>query len=70
MKTVSAGTKMVDKLTEKCTEKVVDLKLGKITSAEYENKHKHSSCTLYIILILTHFTAIVRIGTYFTYFVW
>ena len=40
--------KIVDKLIEKCTENVEELKLAKITLAENENKYKCSSCTLYM----------------------
>ena len=42
--------KIVDKLVEECNETVDKVKLSKITSAEDENKHKCSSCTLYIVL--------------------
>ena len=47
--------KLVDKLAEECNENVEEVKLAKITSmelhsAEDENKHKCSSCTLYIVL--------------------
>ena len=42
--------KFVDKLIEKCTQNVQEVKLAKITSAEDENKHKCSSCTLYSTL--------------------
>ena len=43
---------LVGKLVEECTENVEEVKLTKITSSKYENKHKHkcSSCTLYIVL--------------------
>ena len=59
---------MVDKLTEKCTENVEDVKLAKITSAEDENKHNCSSCTLKINSILIPFTTNVGIGNFFAYF--
>ena len=54
--------KLFDKLTEECTENVEELKLAKINSAKDENKHKCSSCTLSIVLILIFFTINVRIG--------
>ena len=60
--------KLVDKLVEECTENVEEVKLAKITSAENENKHKCSSCTLYIKLFSIIFTIIVGIGTYFVYY--
>ena len=58
----------------KCRKKVVDkrlknvLKLAKITLAKNENKHKWSSCALYIVLFSMIFTINVRIGTYFVYY--
>ena len=44
MKIVSEEKKLVDKLVEECTENVEGVKL-----AENGNKHKQSSCTLYIV---------------------
>ena len=38
--------KLIDKLVEECTETNNKVKLGKITLAENENKHKRSSCAL------------------------
>ena len=58
---------MVDKLIEECTENVEEVKLAKITSAEDENEHKWSFCTLYIVLFSIMFTINVGIGTYFVY---
>ena len=60
--------KLVDKLVEECTETTDEVKLAKITLAENENKHKCSSCTLYIVLFLIIFTINVGIGTYFVYY--
>ena len=62
--------KLVDELVEECTENVEEVKLAKITSAENENKHKHSFCTLYIVLFSILFTINVGIGTYFVYSHW
>ena len=59
--------KLVDKLVEECTETNDEVKLAKITLAENENKHKCSSCTLYIVLFSIVFTINVGIGTYFVY---
>ena len=56
--------KLVDKLVEKCTGNVEAVKLAKITLAENENKHKCSSCTLYIVLFSVIFTINVGSGTY------
>ena len=52
-------------LVEECTKNVGEMKLAKITSSENENKHKCSSCTQYIVLILVPFTTNVAIGSYF-----
>ena len=60
--------KLVDKLIEECTETNNEVKLAKITLAENENKHKRSSCTLYIVLFSIIFTINVGIGTYFVYY--
>ena len=57
--------KIVNKLIKECTENVEEVK---ITLAEDKNKHKSSSCTLYIVLILVIFTANVGIGNYFLCF--
>ena len=62
--------KLVDKLVEECTENVEEVKLAKITSTENKNKHKCSSCTLYIVLFSIIFTVKVEIGSYFLYFRW
>ena len=53
------------KLVEECTENVEEVKLAKITLAENQNKHKCSSCTLYIVLFSIIFTINVEIATYF-----
>ena len=42
--------KLVDKLVDECTETVEELKLARITYAEYENCYKCSSCTMYTVL--------------------
>ena len=60
--------KLVDKLVEECTESNNEVKPAKITLCENENKHKLSSCTLYIVLFSIVFTINVGIGTYFIYY--
>ena len=45
-----------------------EVKLAEITLSENENKHKGSSCTLYIVLFSIIFTINVGIGTYFVYY--
>ena len=61
---------MFGKLVEECTETVEEVKLAKITSAENKNKHKCSSCTLYIAFFSITFTINVGISTHFIYFHW
>ena len=62
--------KLVDKLVVEGTETVEEVKLAKITSVGYENKHKCISCTLYLALFSIIFTINVGIGAYFVYFHW
>ena len=62
--------KLVDKLIEECAENIDEVKLAKITLAENGNKHKYSSCTLYIVLFSVIFTIKIGISTYFIYFYW
>ena len=61
----TCGKKIVDKLVKECTETVEEVKLAK-----NENKHKCSSCTLYIVLIILFFTNCTGIATYFVYYNW
>ena len=60
--------KLVDNLIEKCTENIEETKLVKTLA---KNKHKCSSCTLYIVLFWMFFIFFViniEIGIYFTYY--
>ena len=59
--------KLFDKLVEECTENIEETKLVEKTSAKNENKHKCSSCTLYIVLFSIIFTINIGIGIYFVY---
>ena len=59
--------KLVDKLVEECTENIEETKLVEKTSAKNENKHKCSSCRLYIVLFSLIFTINVGVDIYFTY---
>ena len=52
--------KLVAPLIEECTKTIEEVKLAKITLAEYENSHKCSSCTINV----------GGIGAYFFYFHW
>ena len=47
--------KLVDKLTDECTETIEEVKLAKITSGN-ENENKHSLCKVYIVLMIIAFT--------------
>ena len=61
--------RLVDKLVEECTENIEETRLVEITSAKNENKHKCSSCTLYIALFSMLFTIKVGICSYFLCFI-
>ena len=61
---------LVNKLVQECTENIEETRLVQITSAKNENKHKCSSCTLYIVLFSIFFTINVGIGSYFLCFYW
>ena len=62
--------RLADRLAEEFTENIEEKRLVKITSAKNENKHKCSSCTLYIVLFSIFFTINVGIGSYFLCFYW
>ena len=63
--------KLVDKLVDKCTETVQEVKLARITLTENENSYKCSSCSMYTALFWIFFTINVgEIGAYFIYFHW
>ena len=69
-KSCQCKKRLVDQLVEECTENIEQTRLIKITSAENKNKHKCSSCTLYIVLFSIRFRINVVIGPYFVYFHW
>ena len=52
--------KLVDKLTEECTENIGEVKIA-------EHKNKCSSCTLYIVLFSIFFAINIGIAAYFVY---
>ena len=61
--------KLVDKLVEECTENVEEVILATITLAEEgNNKHKCSSCTLYIMLFSIIFLTSIGINGYFYWY--
>ena len=61
--------KLVDKLIEECTETDDEVKMPRITLAEYENECE-TSCTLYIVLFSVFLTVSIGISTVFFYFYW
>ena len=56
---------LIDTLIEECTENIEETRLVK-----NENKHKYSSCTLFIVLFSLSFAINIGIATYFAYFYW
>ena len=69
MKTVNAEKKLVTKLVEECTETDDEVRMAKITLAEYE-KEWQSSSTLYTVLFSVFLTISIGISTVFVYFYW
>ena len=57
--------RLVDKLIEECTENIEETRLVEKTSAKNENKHKCSSCTVYIVLFSIFFIISIGIGYLF-----
>ena len=55
--------KLVDKLVEKYTENIDEVKIA----SENNHKNRCSSCTLYIVLFLIIFAINIGIGAYFAY---
>ena len=62
--------RLVDKFAKQCTKIIEETRLVEITLAKNKNKHKCSSCTLYIVLFSIFFTFNVGIGSYFFCFYW
>ena len=62
--------KLFDKLVAECTENIEETRLVEKTSVKNKNKHKCSSCTLYIVLYSIILTINIGIGTYFVYSQW
>ena len=59
--------KLVDKLVIEYTENIDEIKLAKITLADYENECK-SFCTLSIVLLSIIFIINIGIATYLVYY--
>ena len=70
MKNCKCRKKLVDKLTDKCTETIEEVKLTEITLFENENNCKDNSCIVYIILMIVVFTIFTAITIYFVYYNW
>ena len=62
--------KLVDNLIEECTENIKETRLVEKTSFENKNKHKYSSCTVYIMLFSIFLAINIGIGTHFVHFYW
>ena len=62
--------KLVDKLTDECTETIEEGKLAEITLFENENNYKYNSCRIYIVLIIEVITIFIGITMYFVYYNW
>ena len=62
--------KLVDILTDYCTETIEEVKLAKITFAKNKNEHKYSNCTVYSVLMIVVFTIFNGITIYFVYYNW
>ena len=62
--------RLANKLVAECTENIEETRLVDITQAKNENKHKCSSCTLFIVLFSIFFTIKVGIGKYFICYYW
>ena len=61
--------KLVEQITDECTETIEEVKLVEIT-LENEKNYKYSSCTLYIVLIIVFFKIFIGITIYFVYYNW
>ena len=65
--------KLVDKLTEEYAENIDEIRPLELNLTYFnlvENKCKHNSCTLYILLFSIFFTINFGIFTYFVYSHW
>ena len=62
-KTCKCKKKLVDKLTEECTENIDEVKIA----SENKYKNKCSSCTIYIVLFSIIFAINFEISAYFVY---
>ena len=57
---------MIDKLVEKCTKSIDEVKIA----SKYDHEIKCSSCTVYIVLFSIILAINIGIGIYFVYSHW
>ena len=57
--------RLLDKLVDKYSETVEEVKLAKITLAENENSYECSSCTVHVVMRIVIFTILTGITIYF-----
>ena len=62
--------KLVDPLVEECTKDIDETKLINITLAENENNYEHSSCMVYIVLMIVAIVISTGITIYLVYYNW
>ena len=67
--------KVVDKLTDECTQTIEEVELANTTtielhSFENDNNYKYNSCKVYIVFMRAVFTIFTGITTYFIYYNW
>ena len=62
--------KLVDKLTDKCTEAIEETKLANITFTENENNYECSSRIVYIVLMTVVIVIFTGITVYLVYYNW
>ena len=62
--------KLVNKLFENCTENIEEARLADAASIKNQNKHKCSSCTVYVVLFSIFFTINAGIDSYLLCFYW
>ena len=61
--------KLVDKLIDECTETIEEEKLANITIFK-NGSCEHSSCIVYIVLMIVAFTIFTGITVYLVYYNW
>ena len=62
--------KLVDPLVEESTEDIDETKLINITLAENKNNYEHSSCMVYIVLMIVAIVFSTAITIYLVYYNW